>query len=284
MVGVVVIVPGHYGPITQMTSKVNTGPPVSESLLDEVGDLARRAGRLTLDWYRPSVEVVIKGDGSPVTEADRAAEEMLRRELTERYPRDAVVGEEFGHSDGDSGRTWFIDPIDGTQSFVRGVPLFATLLAMEDTHGIAVGVIDLPALGQTVVAGRGLGCFLNGRPTSVNDRTEIEGSVLCTSGYDLIPDEVAERLRRSPLILRGWGDAYGYALVAGGRIEAMLDPVVRPWDVAPMAVIIPEAGGTFTDCTGVPDFRSGTGLATNGPLHDEILELVAAQDDRSLET
>lgn len=263
---------------------MNTGLPVSESLLEEAGDLARRAGRLTLDWYRPSVEVVIKGDGSPVTEADRAAEQMLRREITERYPRDTIIGEELGYSGGDSGRTWFIDPIDGTQSFVRGVPLFATLLALEDSHGIAVGVIDLPALGETVAAGRGLGCFLNGRPITVNDRTDIEGSVLCTSGYDLIPDDMAARLHRSPLILRGWGDAYGYALVAGGRIEAMLDPVVRPWDIAPMAVIIPEAGGTFTDCTGTPDYHSGTGLATNGLLHDEILEIVAGPDGESMNT
>ena len=253
---------------------MSAGPPVPESLLEEAGDLARRAGHLTLEWYRPSVEVVIKRDGSPVTEADRAAEHLLRRELTQRYPRDAIIGEELGQSGGDSGRTWFIDPIDGTQSFIRGVPLFATLLALEDTHGIAIGVIDLPALGETVTAGRGRGCFLNGRPISVSDRYELEGSVLCTSGYDHIPVDVAERLHRSPLILRGWGDAYGYALVAAGRIEAMLDPVVKPWDIAPMAVIIPEAGGTFTDCHGEPDFRSGTGLATNGVLHDGILSIV----------
>ena len=249
-------------------------PAVAESLLDEATDLARRAGRLTLEWYRPSVEVMTKRDGSPVTEADRAAEQLLRSELTERHPLDSIIGEEQGYSGGTSGRTWFIDPIDGTQSFIRGVPLFATLLALEDAHGIAVGVIDLPALGETIMAGRGLGCFLNGQPISANDRTEPAGSVLCTSSYDLIPGDVADRLRRRPLILRGWGDAYGYALVARGRVEAMLDPVVKPWDVAPMAVIIPEAGGTFTDCTGKDDFRSGTALATNGPLHDEFLAII----------
>lgn len=257
---------------------MSSGPRVSESLVEEVADLARRAGRLTLDWYRPSVEVVTKADGSPVTAADRAAEQLIRSELGERYPQDAIVGEEHGYSAGASGRTWFIDPIDGTQSFIRGVPLFATLLALEDAHGVAVGVIDLPALGETVMAGRGLGCFLNGERIAVGDRRELAGSVLCTSGYDLIPEDAANRLHSSPLILRGWGDAYGYALVAGGRIEAMLDPVVNPWDVAPMAVIIPEAGGTFTDCTGGADFRSGSGLATNGALHDRILSLVAGID------
>lgn len=255
---------------------MNEGPAVPEALLEEAVELARQAGRFTLEWYSPSVEVVTKGDGSPVTEADRVAEQLLRNELGERYPHDAIVGEEHGYSAGASGRTWFIDPIDGTQSFIRGVPLFATLLALEDAHGVAVGVIDLPALGETVMAGRGLGCFLNERRITVGDRTDLAGSVLCTSSYDLIPETVANRLQSSSLILRGWGDAYGYALVAGGRVEAMLDPVVSPWDVAPMMVIIPEAGGRFTDCAGTSDFRSGTGLATNGALHEEFLKIIAA--------
>ena len=257
---------------------MSLGPEVSESLLEEAAELARRAGQLTLEWYSPTVEVVTKRDGSPVTAADRAAELLLRSELAERYPHDAIMGEEHGYSSGSSGRTWFIDPIDGTQSFIRGVPLFATLLALEDAHGVAVGVIDLPALDETVMAGRGLGCFLNGRATTVGHRSELEGSVLCTSSFDLIPEDTARRLQRSSVILRGWGDAYGYALVAGGRVEAMLDPVVKPWDIAPMAVIIPEAGGTFTDCNGRQDIRSGTGLATNGLLHDEILSMIAGSD------
>ncbi len=260
---------------------MSAGPPASESLLEQAADLARRAGRLTLDWFRPSVEVITKGDGSPVTAADRAAEQLLRTELAGRYPGDAIVGEELGYTSGSSGRTWFIDPIDGTQSFVRGVPLFATLLALEDAHGVAVGVIDLPALGETVMAGRGLGCYLNGRRVSVGDRQEVDGSVLCTSSYDLMSPELVERLNSRSLILRGWGDAYGYALVAAGRVEAMLDPVVNPWDVAPMAVIIPEAGGRFTDCSGRPSFRSGTGLATNGRLHDKILSIIAGPESGS---
>ena len=257
---------------------------VEEGILEEATDLARRAGQLTLDWYGPSVEVDRKPDGSPVTEADRAAERLLRRELQERHPADSIMGEELGYASGHSGRTWYIDPIDGTRSFVRGVPLFATLVALEDTCGIAVGVIHLPALGDTVMAGRGLGCFLNGRPIRVSDRIDMSDAVLCTSGYDLLPDDMARRLHRSSLILRGWGDAYGYALVAAGRIEAMLDPVVSPWDVAPMPVILAEAGGAFTDLTGRTDHRSGAGLATNGHLHDDILEIVADPADGSRRT
>ena len=255
------------------------GPPVEEALLEEAVELARSAGRLTLDWYDSAVEVMVKGDGSPVTEADRAAEQLLRAELAHRFPEDGIVGEEFAETGGSSGRTWFIDPIDGTQSFIRGVPLFATLLALQDRHGVAVGVINLPALGETVAAGRGRGCYLNEQRVSVGPGSDLAGSVLCTSGFDLLPDDMAERLHAGPLILRGWGDAYGYRLVASGRVEAMLDPIVAPWDVAPMAVIIPEAGGRFSDLSGTPSFRSGAALATNGHLHDPILDLVRGVAD-----
>ena len=253
------------------------GPPVEESLLDQAVHLARLAGHLTLRWYDGSTEVMFKGDGSPVTEADRAAEQLLRAELARYFPDDGIVGEEFADTAGSSGRTWFIDPIDGTQSFIRGVPLFATLLALEDEHGVAVGVIDLPALGETMAAGRGRGCYLNGRAVTVRRRSDLEGAAMCISGFDLLPEDLAQRLHAGPMILRGWGDAYGYSLVASGRVDAMLDPIVNPWDVAPMAVILPEAGGRFTDLSGGLSFRSGTGLATNGDLHDAVLDLVAGR-------
>ncbi len=251
-----------------------SAPPVPETLVEEAAYLAHRAGRLTLDWYESNAEVGTKGDGSPVTEADRSAERWLRDELADRYPHDSVVGEEFGNTEGAASRTWYIDPIDGTQSFIRGVPLFATLLALEDRHGMAIGIIDLPALGKTVTAGRGVGCFLNDRKVEVSGRTTLAGSVLCVSGFDLIPDGIAGCLLDSGLIVRGWGDAYGYALVAEGRVEAMFDPVVKPWDIAPMAVIIPEAGGRFTAIDGGDSIHTGTGLATNGTLHDQFLSIV----------
>ena len=253
------------------------GPPVDESLLSQAVHLAKLAGQVTMRWYDGSPEVMVKEDGSPVTEADRAAERLLRTELVRHFPEDGVVGEEYADTGGSSGRTWFIDPIDGTQSFIRGVPLFATLLALEAEHGVAVGVIDLPALGETMAAGRGRGCYLNERAVSVRRRADLEGAALCTSGFDLLPVDMAERLHAGPMILRGWGDAYGYSLVASGRVDAMLDPIVNPWDVAPMAVILPEAGGMFTDLSGELSFRSGTGLATNGELHDAVLHLVTGR-------
>ncbi|MDE0644494.1 MAG: histidinol phosphate phosphatase [bacterium] len=255
-------------------SSAQPSPPISESLFEEAVGLADRAGRLTLDWYEKSTRVMVKKDGSPVTEADRAAESFLRTELTRRYPADGIIGEEFPDAPSRSGRNWIIDPIDGTQSFIRNVPLFATLLALEDEHGAALGVVSLPALGETVAAARGRGCYLNGKRVMVSPKTNLDDAVLCTSSFELMDSDQAERMLRSPMILRGWGDAYGYSLVASGRVEAMLDPIVNPWDVAPMAVIIPEAGGMFTDFSGRPDYRSGTGLATNGTLHDPILALV----------
>jgi histidinol phosphatase-like enzyme (inositol monophosphatase family) len=250
-------------------------PPVDRALLDEAVALAREAGQLTLDWFR-SVDLAVdsKGDGTPVTAADRAAERFVREQIAARYPDDTIVGEEEADVTGSSGRRWIIDPIDGTKAFTHGVPLYCTLLAFEDEHGPAIGVIDLPALGETVYAGRGLGCFCNGEPARVSTRDRLIGSYLTTSGFDYWNEEALMAARASGMFLRTWGDGYGYALVATGRVEAMVDPVVAPWDVAGMPVIIGEAGGTFTDFDGEPRIDGGTGVATNALLHDEVLKLV----------
>ena len=249
-----------------------TPPPVDPSLLDTAVAIARQAGDATLAWYRSStLDVETKGDGSPVTAADRAAERIVREEVASRFPGDAIVGEEEDDTDGTSGRTWYVDPIDGTKSFVHGVPLYSTLLAVDDEHGPAVGVIHLPALGETVWAGRGLGCWHDGRPARVNDRTELEGAYVMTSGIDYWPADLFARMLTVPVVLRTWGDGYGYALVATGRAEAMIDPTVNPYDIAPMRVILAEAGGRFSDLAGRPRHDGGSGVATNGHLHDALL-------------
>ena len=250
-------------------------PPVVQSLLDEAVTLARDAGRLTLEWFRsPDLAVDDKQDGSPVTAADRAAERFVRERLAAAHPHDTIVGEEEADFEGSSGRRWIIDPIDGTKAFTHGVPLYATLVAFEDEHGPALGVIELPALGETIYAGRGLGCFCNGTPARVSDRDSIRGSYLTTSGFDYWAEKALAAVRASGMFMRTWGDGYGYALVATGRVEAMVDPVAAAWDVAAMPVIIGEAGGKFTDFAGVTRLDGGSGLATNGRLHDEVLELV----------
>jgi histidinol phosphatase-like enzyme (inositol monophosphatase family) len=252
-------------------------PAADRALLDEAVDLARAAGASTTRWFRSTGLVIDqKGDGSPVTEADRAAERLVREHLARAHPDDAVVGEEEAPTAGTSGRCWIVDPIDGTKAFTHGVPLYSTLLAVDDEHGPAVGVIDLPALGETVYAGRGLGCFCNGEPVGVSAKAELAGAYLTTSGYDFWPNDVLLAAKAEGMLLRTWGDGYGYALVATGRVEAMVDFGVARYDVAAMPVILAEAGGRFTDFAGEPRTDAGTGLATNGHLHEPLRELLTA--------
>lgn len=256
-----------------MLAVVSTATDVT--LVDQATEMLREAGELTLRWFRSrTLEVEQKGDGTPVTEADRAAERFLRDEIGRRFPDDAVIGEEEADRPGTSGRTWVIDPIDGTKAFTQGVPLYTNLLAVNDEHGPAVGVINVPALGETVVAGRGRGCTCNGEPASVSTMTTMSGAYLSSSGFDYWPDDALLRVKHAGPQLRTWGDGYGYVLVATGRIEAMVDPSAAYWDLAPMPTIIGEAGGRFSDWTGDPTARGGHGIATNGHLHDELLALL----------
>ena len=241
-------------------------------LLNEAVGLAREAGQLTLDWFNDhGLSVDRKDDGSPVTEADKAAEAFLREALSERFPDDAVIGEEFPDEQGTSGRTWIIDPIDGTRSFVRGVPLYTTLLAMFDQHGPAIGVAAVPPLDEAVWAGRGLGCFHNGHRCRVSLQSELSRSYLCASGFEWWPEGAFDRVRTTGARMRTWGDGYGYVLVATGRTEAMIDPGLNLWDIAPMLVIIPEAGGQITQWNGDAAASAGDWLTTNGTIHDELL-------------
>jgi histidinol-phosphatase len=255
--------------------RVPTAPPIERALLDEVVALVRRAGELTLRWFRASDLVVDrKGDGTPVTAADRAVERFLREELTARFPSDAILGEEEPDAPGTTGRRWLIDPIDGTKAFTHGVPLYSNLLAYEDEHGSAIGVINLPALGETVYAARGAGCWSDDRPCRVTDRDDLRGGYLTTSGFEYWDEQALLAVRGCGIQMRTWGDGYGYALVATGRVDAMVDPVVAPYDVAAMPVILSEAGGRFTDLNGAPRIDGGSGLATNGRIHDELLKLL----------
>jgi len=256
-------------------------PPADHALLDEALELAQAAGASTTKWFRSAGLVVDqKGDGTPVTEADRAAERLIREHLASAHPGDAIIGEEEAPTVGTTGRCWIIDPIDGTKAFTHGVPLYSTLLAVDDEHGPAIGVIDLPALGETVYAGRGLGCFCNGEPVRVSGKGELAGAYLTTSGYDHWPDDLLLAAKASGLLLRTWGDGYGYALVATGRVEVMVDTAVARYDVAAMPVILSEAGGRYSDFTGAPRTDTGTGLATNGALHDQLLALLHASSTR----
>ncbi len=238
--------------------------------------LAREAGELTLRHFQKGVETRWKPDASPVTVADVEAEKLIRRRLHESFPDDGIVGEEEGERAGTSGRTWVIDPIDGTKSFIQGVPFYAVLIALEAGGEPVVGAVYLPALDELVHAARGAGCHWNGVGANVSTVRRLEEAcVVYTSArnFERGPGGtvVRERVERATRVMRGWGDAYGYVLVATGRAEVMLDPVINRWDIAPMIPILEEAGGRFTDWSGRRGSLVASGVGTNGLLHEEVL-------------
>jgi histidinol-phosphatase len=252
--------------------------PIDQATLDTAVALLRAAGDRTLRWFRSDdLTVERKDDGTPVTAADKDAERFLRERLSEAFPGDGVLGEEESPTAGTSGRRWIIDPIDGTKAFTCGVPLYSNLLALEDEHGIAVGVVNLPALGETVWAGRGLGCWSERGPARVSDHASLAGAYVMSSSFSHWPPGTVTAVEAAGAVLRTWGDGYGYALVATGRAAAMVDPTVAPYDIGPMPVLLSEAGGRFTDLDGEVSIEHGSGLATNGHVHDELLSVLRAR-------
>lgn len=230
---------------------------------------------MTLEYFQdPALVVDRKLDGTPVTVADRLAERFLREQILERFPTDSIVGEEEDDVAGTSGREWIIDPIDGTKSFTAGVPLFANLIAVLDDDVPVLGAINLPALDELVLASAGGGAFFNGQPTRVSDTADLRGAYLMTSGLTYWPEGSLERLTAEGMTIRTWADAYGYALVATGRVAAMVDPLANLWDVAPMQVILEEAGGKFTDLAGTRTVAGGNGVGSNGAIHEKLLAIL----------
>ena len=253
-------------------------PTSLQPYLDFAVETAWNAGRITLGYFQRDLSVEFKADDSPITAADREAEQEIRRRIQHRWPGHAIMGEEYGGQVAPSRLTWIIDPIDGTRSFVCGVPLYSTLLALVEGQNPLVGVIHLPALNETVYAARGLGCYWNGQVARVSPVSDIKRAVLLASNLNKFEmhgkDKAWKRLRRATYIQRTWGDAYGYALLATGRAEIMLDPVMSPWDCGPLPVIMEEAGGTFTDWQGNRIAFGGESVATNGHLFDPVMALI----------
>lgn len=249
-------------------------------LLQFAVELGRGAGDITLEYFRKKPETITKSDGSYVTIADRQAESYLRKEIAKRFPSDGVLGEEEGELQGTSGRRWIVDPIDGTFAFVHGVPFYGVLIALEIENEISVGVINIPALGEIVSAAKGVGCFLNGEPTRVSNTAELKDALLLATSFTACArygfGRAAQLLQERAKTSRTWGDCYGYVLVATGRADVMLDPVMNLWDCAPLLPIMEEAGGTFTDWRGARTAYGGNSIATNGLLFEEVMKLAAA--------
>lgn len=251
-------------------------PPPLRALLSVAKDSTRAAGHVTLESFGRKMPAERKEDGSPVTAVDRAAEEELRRTIRKSFPDHMIVGEEGGVSTGDPRVKWFLDPIDGTKSFIHGVPLYSVLVAVEVAGRPSIGVIHLPALGETVSAASGLGCRWNGRIAHVSATKRLSDATVLTTSVRALEAAGASfrRLASATQTQRGWGDGYGFALVATGRADAMIDPYLHIWDIAPMVPILEEAGGKVTDWDGTRTILSSNYLASNGRLHEPLLRLL----------
>ena len=251
-----------------------------QELLDFAVMLARGAGDLTLKYFRKQPETNTKSDGSYVTIADREAESYLRRQIAKTFPDDGILGEEEGELEGRSGRRWILDPIDGTFAFVHGVPFYGVLIALEIENEVSVGVVNIPALGEIVSAANGCGCFLNGAATRVSTTAKLDDALLLCTNFRVADKygfgDAIERLQRRVRTSRTWGDCYGYVLVATGRADVMLDPVMNLWDCAPLLPIMEEAGGTFTDWRGLRTVHGGNSIATNGLLFEQVMKVIAS--------
>jgi len=244
-------------------------------------EVIEAAGQLTQHYFRSSdLEVVAKEDGTPVTQADQGAEQLIRDAINAEFPNDAILGEEYGSTQAASGRQWVIDPIDGTKAFTAGVPLYSNLLAVIDDGVPVLGIINLPAVGELLSAVAGNGARCNDEPIQVSGKSTLSGSYVMTSSVRHWPEPFQQRILDHDIVLRTWGDAYGYAMVATGRAEAMIDPRANLWDVAPIGVILNEAGGAFTDLSGNSQVTAGNGIGTNGKLHQTFLQTFPANDWR----
>lgn len=244
-------------------------------VLEAAVEFALEAGEITMRYFGGLVASEAKGDGSPVTLADRESETLLRDRISARWPEHGILGEEFGVTREDAPIRWILDPIDGTRSFMRGVPLYGVLIGVESADGPFVGVAHFPALGETVSAGRGLGCRWNGERCSVSEVASLDQSLVLTTDTERIlsrPEGAGFRtLMQGSSFSRTWGDCYGHILVATGRAEAMVDPILSPWDAGPLLTILTEAGGRFTDLDGEETIHGGSGISTNGVMHAEVI-------------
>lgn len=254
--------------------------------LDTANRLARAAGQLTLRHFQ-TVDLAVqkKGDGSPLTVADQEAERFLRAEIEKAFPDDGIVGEEFGETAGRNGIRWILDPIDGTKSFISGVPLFGTMVGVEVDGEACIGALYFPGLDEGISALHGGGAWhVRGtgepKPARVSRQGVLAESILVTSEVETFAKRGAAdgyaALADSVYVARTWGDAYGYLLVATGRVEIMIDPMLNVWDAAAVKPIIEEAGGRFSDWRGASRIDGGDAIGTNGLVHDRVLEILRA--------
>ena len=253
-----------------------------DAIVSAAIEAAKAGGEIAQHYFRTNLSVETKADRTPVTRADRESEACITRLLSQRFPDHGFLGEELGERPGRGDARWIIDPIDGTKNFIRGIPFFAVLVALEEAGQITAGVMYAPALGELLYARHGQGAFVQGQAASASDRRVRVSDVEHLDRSMLIHGGLNDLKSRScwPAFLslvdgtarqRGFGDALGHSLVIGGQAEVALEPEIKPWDVAPTKILVTEAGGRYSDFSGSPSIYSGTAVVSNGRVHDAVI-------------
>jgi histidinol phosphatase-like enzyme (inositol monophosphatase family) len=246
-----------------------------------IGSLATESGAVIRPYFaNPDLAVELKADETPVTVADRQAEQTMRRMIGQRFPDHGIIGEEYGADRPDAEFVWALDPIDGTKSFATGCPLFGTLICLLRNGQPVLGAIHQPILGQLCI-GDGQSCTLNGRPIRCRSGRPLSAATLLTTDFLSIgshqPQAGFDRLLGSVKMARTWGDCYGYLLLASGFADLMLDPVMNPWDLLALVPIVRGAGGTITDWQGRDPVSANSIVAANADLHEQVIEMLNAR-------
>ncbi|MDX1629725.1 MAG: histidinol-phosphatase [Fulvivirga sp.] len=247
-------------------------------LRDDAINFARAGGDSTLNFFNKKFALEFKDDQSPVTNADREAEQIIRDLIRKKYPSHGIIGEEYGPENEEADIVWILDPIDGTKSFIHGVPLFTTLIGILVEQIPVVGVIYAPAIDEITAAAKDLGCTFNGKPCQVRECSDLSKATFLSTNVNSFIDhsleEPFEEIIRKTRIHRTWGDAYGHMLVATGRADIMIDPILNIWDAAALMPIVTEAAGSYTDLYGVSSIETGSALSTNSVLSPQIISLI----------
>lgn len=249
--------------------------------MDAARNVAKKGGEQTLEYFRKSIKIEHKEDESPVTIADRMAEEVMRTEIADHFPEHGILGEELGHTNPDHRVQWILDPIDGTISYIHGVPLYTTLVGITIDNKPAVGVIYAPALDEMCDGAVGHGSYFNGEACSARNTNKFEEATLLTTdlthiqqyGYEPQFYELHSRCR----YYRTWGDAYGHMMVATGRADIMLDPVLNIWDAAALLPVVSESGAVFTGLNGEHRIDAGNAVSATAALHPQVISLINNQ-------
>jgi histidinol-phosphatase len=248
-----------------------------EDILDEATEIVERGARMALHYFRQPLLIECKADHSPVTLADKKTEELLRNELMKAFPDHGIVGEEFGEQFPDRKYVWTIDPIDGTRSFIRGIPLFGTLVSLLEDGEPVVGIACMPALDETYIAAKGMGAFCDGVALQVSNTQSLEGSfVVCgdSNAFEIAGKRAyQEDLFRKAQLVRGYSDCFGHTMVLRGAVDAMVDPVVSIWDIAPLVCLIQEAGGCYFGFDGTSSLENKSFITCNPALKNQLLAL-----------